>query len=211
MSSSDPPLASHFANLAQQRYAAQLGMWLFLLSEALLFAGLFAAYSMYRLEYPEAFLLGSHHLDVVAGTVNTVVLITSSFTVALSVHFAKATRPRLAGVMIAISILFAFAFLGIKGSEYAHHFHTHALPGRFFKLEGMNVQGSSLFFTLYFISTGLHGLHVLIGIGLLSWIGFRALKGEFSQAHHQPVELVGMYWHLVDLVWIFLFPLLYLI
>ena len=148
---------------------------------------------------------------MVLGTLNTVVLITSSFTVALSVHFCRDSRSRLAGAMIGLSLVLASVFLALKGLEYSAHFREHALPGKYFALEGFHQRGASLFFTLYFFTTGLHAIHVLAGMAVLTWIGVRALRNEFTAAHHTPVELASMYWHLVDLVWIFLYPLLYLI
>ncbi len=206
-----PELAEHFASLGHQRHAARQGMWLFLISEVLLFTGLFTAYALYRSVFPETFARGSQHLDKVMGTVNTVVLLTSSLTVAFGVHAASEGKSRRCGVFFFITLLFACAFLAIKAREYAHHFHTGALPGPYYQLRELNLPGSSLFFSLYFLSTGLHALHVLAGMAVLTWIALRALRGEFSSAYATPPELAGMYWHLVDLVWIFLYPLLYLI
>jgi cytochrome c oxidase subunit III len=203
--------ADHFASAAHEQQAAQLGMWLFLVSELLLFGGMFTAYAVFRTFFPQAFIEGSRHLDVLLGTVNTVVLLTSSFTVASAVHFARESKGRAAGVMLGLSLLLALVFLVLKGSEYLHHFHTRALPGRYYALEGLTLHGASMFFTLYFFATGLHAIHVLIGMAVLGWLTVGAFQGRFHSRRYVPVELGGMYWHLVDLVWIFLYPLLYLV
>lgn len=203
--------ADHFPSLEAQHYAARLGMWLFLATEILLFAGLFVAYTVYRFLYPVTFQLGSRHLSVVAGTINTIILITSSLTVALSLHYVKQGRNRIAALCLFVSILFALAFLGVKSTEYYAHWKEGGLPGRFYHLEDMQGPGASMFFTLYFFTTGLHAIHVIIGSSILAWLCWRTWRGEFSLKYSMPVELGGLYWHLVDLVWIFLFPLLYLI
>jgi cytochrome c oxidase subunit 3 len=204
-------LAHHFKAIETQRHAERLGMWLFLANEVLLFAGLFCGYTLYRFLYPETFHLASARLDAVLGTVNTVVLISSSLTVALAHHFAHHGKSRLAGVLLFASVLAGFAFLGIKAVEYAHKFEEGLLPGRYYHAEDLAAPGASMFFTVYFLTTGLHALHVIIGMGVLSWIGVRAWRREFHEQHDMPVELAGLYWHLVDLVWIFLYPLLYLV
>jgi cytochrome c oxidase subunit III len=206
-----PRLAHHFGHINTQRHAARMGMWLFLSTEILLFAGLFVGYAMYRYLYPETYKLASSHLDVVMGTLNTVVLITSSLTVALAMHFAQTDRSRLAAVMLFLSVAAGLAFMGVKALEYSHKFHDGMLPGRYYTYAGIDAPAGSMFFTIYFLSTGLHAFHVLIGMGVLVWIGVRAWMNEFSAEHNLPVELAGLYWHLVDLIWIFLYPLLYLV
>jgi cytochrome c oxidase subunit 3 len=207
----DAHVAHHFPNAAIQRYAERLGMWLFLSTEVLLFAGLFLAYTLYRYLYPETFQAASRHLDVVLGTTNTVVLISSSLTVALALHAARLGKSRQAAVLLFVSLLAGFIFLGIKGVEYSHKFHEGALPGRYYSFHEVQGPGASMFFTIYFFLTGLHAFHVVIGMGVLLWVAIRAWRNEFTPAYHVPVELGGLYWHLVDLVWIFLYPLLYLI
>ncbi|MGQ0505592.1 MAG: cytochrome c oxidase subunit 3 family protein [Myxococcaceae bacterium] len=209
--SSQPFLAEHFATLNHQRHAARVGMWLFLISEVMLFAALFTAYATYRNLFPEAFAACSAHLDTAMGTVNTFVLLTSSLTVAFAVHYARHEKGRLAAFFFAASLLCAFLFLGIKAKEYAHHFNIGALPGKYYSLQEIQLPGASLFYTFYFFSTGLHAIHVLIGMGLLIWVGVRSWRNEFTAEHYTAPEFAGMYWHLVDLVWIFLYPLLYLI
>ncbi|AGC47979.1 cytochrome c oxidase subunit III [Myxococcus stipitatus DSM 14675] len=207
-----PRLAAHFASLEVQTHAARLGMWLFLATEILLFAGLFVCYGCYRFLYPEAWAAGSRSLDLTMGTVNTVVLITSSLTAALAVHYAKEGKNKMVGIMFALTLVMAIGFLVIKYFEYSHKFHIGTLPGRYYTYEGMQMPGITLYFTVYFCSTALHALHVLIGMGVLTVAMIRAFtKADFGPNNFTMVELGSMYWHLVDLVWIFLFPMLYLV
>ena len=207
----DPHLAHHFASLERQVEASRLGMWLFLATEVLLFGGLFVGYSVSRYSFPVAFAEASRTSETWAGFVNTLVLITSSLTVALAIHFARSDRPRAAVVCLAITIFFALAFLGIKAIEYTSHFREHQLPGQFYRFEEVRLPGASMYWSLYFLMTGLHGLHVLIGMTVLSVILWRTAHGYYSSHYYVGIELAGLYWHLVDLIWIFLFPLLYLI
>jgi cytochrome c oxidase subunit 3 len=204
-------LGHHFSSLARQNEAMRLGMWLFLATEILLFSGLFVGYAVYRFQFPLAFAEASRHLNLTAGTVNTVVLITSSFTVALAIHFARTDNPRAAAICLVLTILMALGFLGIKAIEYTEHFHEHALPGKFYAFKEVTIPGAAMFYSLYFLMTGLHGLHVVVGMSVLSWILWRTLQGRYSSRYYTGLELGGLYWHLVDLVWIFLYPLLYLI
>ncbi len=189
-------VAHHFPNLRQQEHAARLGMWLFLATELLLFGGLFTAYSVYRYLFAEAFAGASRLLDVKLGTLNTVVLITSSLTAALA---------------LAATLVLAAGFLVLKGFEWTHDFHEGLLPGRLYSSTELTVTGAPMFFTLYFLMTGLHGLHVLVGMVVLSVLMVQCWLGRYDHGYVTPVELGGMYWHLVDLIWIFLYPLLYLI
>jgi cytochrome c oxidase subunit III len=187
-------------------------MWLFLGTEVLLFGGLFVSYAGYRFLFAETFQQGSRHLSLAMGGVNTIVLITSSFTVALAFRAVQEDRSRRACALLLFTIGCALTFLLIKGFEYHHHLETGALPGPAFRLAEMaGAPGASLFFTLYFFSTGLHAFHVMVGVGVLSWVLVRTWQGAFSATYHTPVEMGALYWHLVDLIWIFLFPLLYLI
>jgi cytochrome c oxidase subunit 3 len=206
-----PKFAAHFATLDVQNHAARLGMWLFLSTEILLFAGLFVCYGFYRFNFPEAFAQGSRHLDLFLGTVNTIVLITSSFTAAMAVHYAKASKNKMVTLMIALTLVMALGFLVIKGFEYHHKFEQGTLPGKYYHFAGIQVPGITLYFTVYFLSTGLHAFHVIIGMAILAWVMSRSMKNHFNHANYTAVELGSMYWHLVDLVWIFLFPMLYLI
>ena len=206
----DARLAHHFASLSVQSHAARLGMWLFLGTEVLLFGGLFVGYAMYRTLYPAAFAACSHELNRTLGTVDTLVLITSSFTMVMALHFARGGRSRLATTAIGATLLLGLAFLAIHGHEYTRDIAAGALPGRLYRAE-VHLPGAGLFYTLYYFMTGLHSLHVVIGLVLLGWLAFRTACGDFSAEWDTPLELGGLYWHLIDLVWIFLYPLLYLI
>jgi cytochrome c oxidase subunit 3 len=207
----NPHLAHHFDTIEKQDHAVRLGMWLFLGTEVLLFAGLFLGYTVYRHFYHHTFHEASRTLDLSLGTLNTVVLITSSFTVAMAFWAVRKGKNRLCASMLAITILFALTFLGVKSVEYAHKFAEGALPGKFYHFKEVTGPGANLFYTVYFLATGLHAFHVIVGMSILGWVLVRTLKGHFSPTYYVPVELGGLYWHLVDLVWIFLFPLLYLI
>jgi cytochrome c oxidase subunit 3 len=207
-----PRLAAHFASLEVQNHAARLGMWLFLSTEILLFAGLFVCYAVYRYAFPEAFAECSRHLDLTLGTVNTVVLITSSLTAALAVHYAKEGKNKLVVIMFGLTIAMAGAFLVIKGFEYSHKFHEGALPGPHYRMAAVQLAGAPLYFTIYFLATGLHAFHVIVGMTVLAWLMVRVMRNpNLGPNNYTGIELGSMYWHLVDLVWIFLFPLLYLI
>jgi len=207
-----PHLAGHFNTIEQQDYAARLGMWLFLRTEVLLFAGLFLGYTVYRHFYHDAFHHCSRALNVYMGMLNTFVLITSSLSVALAYWCVKVGRIRLALWMLALTIAFAAVFLVVKYFEYSHKFHVGELPGRWFtNAELMKYPGANLYFTIYFLTTGLHAFHVIVGMSVLLWVTKGIWKGRYTPEYYVPVELGALYWHLVDLVWIFLFPLLYLI
>jgi cytochrome c oxidase subunit 3 len=206
-----PNLAHHFPSLEQQEQAARLGMWLFLATEILLFTVLFTAYSVYRFLFPAGFEGASHLAHVALGTTNTVVLITSSLTVALAIYYARQGQSKRTVALLAVTIAFGAVFMVLKGIEYYHHFADGQLPGKYYHYVGLKGPGVSMYFTLYFLMTGLHGLHVLVGMGVLAWLAARAARGDFSRAYSTPVELGGLYWHLVDLIWIFLFPLFYLL
>jgi cytochrome c oxidase subunit 3 len=204
-------VAHHFPNLRQQEHAARIGMWLFLATELLLFGGLFTAYAVYRFLYAETFAEASHHLSVTAGTINTIVLITSSLTVALAHHLAHHGKGRAAALALAVTLGFALAFLAIKAWEWSHDFEEGLLPGRYFHSSELTATGAPMFVSLYFLLTGLHGLHVVIGMTVLAVLMVQCWRGTYDHGYVTPVELGGMYWHLVDLIWIFLYPLLYLI
>jgi cytochrome c oxidase subunit 3 len=173
---------------------------------------MFAAYATYRVLYADAFAAGSHHLDVVLGTVNTAILITSSLTMALAVHAAQVGRQGRLVAMLGCTMLLGGAFLVVKAFEYAEKFAHHLVPGPSFSWPDPAQAGNvELFYSLYFAMTGVHALHMVIGLGLLTWLLVKARRGRFSPAWSNPVEMTGLYWHFVDIVWIFLFPLLYLI
>ena len=212
-----PALLHHFADLDQQRESATLGMWVFLLTELMFFGGMFAGYMVYRVAYPAVFVAASRHMEFWAGTINTVVLLTSSLTMVLGVWAAQTGRRKLLVLFLIVTLLFGLAFLGIKAYEYHHHWVQHDVPGNNFQWLGADgrpapdAREAQIFFSLYFAMTGFHALHMVIGIGLVLFILYQGWKGRYSPAYHTPVENVGLYWHFVDIVWIFLYPLLYLI
>jgi len=205
-------LASQFDNLEQQREASRLGMWIFLGTEIMFFGGMFLGYTVYRVSYPAGFADGSRHLDLLLGAINTAVLIASSLTMALSVYGAETGRRQALMGFLLLTIALGAAFLGIKAVEYGHKFSEHLVPGaRFSYPEAAYASQAELFFSFYFAMTGMHALHMVIGVAILLVLLFQAWRGRFSPLHYAPVELTGLYWHFVDVVWIFLFPLLYLI
>ena len=204
-------LQHHFADTVQQADASKLGMWIFLLTEVLLFGGLFCFYAIYRSWYPDMFFNAHKELDVLMGTINTIVLITSSVTMALAIRSMQLGNRRATLYNLAATISLAFGFLIIKYFEYSHKFHVGQLPGKFYTFEGIEGTNPHVFFSVYFAMTGLHGFHVLVGIGVIGWLFLRVRKGHFSPQYYTPIEMTGLYWHLVDLIWIFLFPLFYLI
>jgi cytochrome c oxidase subunit 3 len=207
----DPLLQHHFDSIVQQRSAVELGMWLFLAQEVMFFGGLFLAYTFYRTRYHEAFVEASHHLDVKLGTINTVVLISSSLTMALAVRAAQHGNRSATRNFILLTMALGFVFLGIKADEYHHKWVEHLVPGPSFAFHGEHVQGSHVFFLLYFTMTGMHALHMIIGAGLMIVLLRWNARGGVSASYPSRVEVMGLYWHFVDIVWIFLFPLLYLI
>lgn len=205
------PLADHFEDIGKQEHAAQFGMWVFLASELLLFAALFALYASYRALYPEEFARAAGHNHLALGTLNTVVLISSSFCVAWAVHSVRHGRMRTALRMVAITIGAGFVFLGVKFVEYREHILEGILPASHYHFHELDTHGARLFFTLYYLMTGLHALHVVAGMGVLSWAGALLLRGRIDPERPVPLENAGLYWHLVDLIWIYLWPLLYLL
>ena len=198
--------------MEQQKEAASLGMWIFLVTEILFFGGLFLAYTIYRWQNARSFAHASLHMDIALGTVNTAVLIVSSLTMAMAVHSAATGRRKpLIGFLVATMVLGA-TFLGIKAVEYTDHFHHRLFPGPGFHYPvPAEARPAEIFFSLYFGMTGLHALHMIVGLGILATLLVMARRGRFSPGYHTPVEISGLYWHFVDIVWIFLFPLLYLI
>lgn len=270
-------LAHHFDTPQQQFASGKLGMWVFLATEILMFGGLFCGYAVYRLNHPEIFDYGHQFLDKYLGGINTIILLCSSFTMAWGVRAAQLGQRRLLVMLMSLTLLGGFGFMGIKYVEYQHKWKDGLLPGAYFSPRhhhdaavaaqddlatplhtepqdaapdappppaygGLVMERSTtplapagpagladieaarppysrmeppekarIFFSWYFGMTGLHAIHVLVGMGLIFWILVRGARGEFGPNHYLPVDLVGLYWHLVDLIWIFLFPLLYLI
>jgi cytochrome c oxidase subunit 3 len=204
-------LQHHFVTMEQQREASSFGMWVFLVTEILFFGGLFTAYTVYRHQYSRAFAEASRHLDIALGTFNTAVLIVSSLTMALAVWSAAVGRRKAIIVFLLLTMTLGGVFLGVKAVEYSHKFHDHLVPGPSFQFPGPDARAAEIFYSLYFTMTGLHALHMVIGIGILTVLVLQARKGRYTPGYHTPVEVSGLYWHFVDIVWIFLFPLLYLI
>jgi cytochrome c oxidase subunit 3 len=222
-----PQHRHHFETEEQQREAGSFGMWLFLLTEIMFFGGMFFAYLLYRNWYYEAFVVASNQLSVPLGAFNTAVLITSGFCMAIGVWAAEVRQKGLLVVMLLLTTFFGLIFLGVKADEYHEKYELHHIPGANFStamfvnpaayhlkedpLSPDMAQKTQIFFFLYFAMTGMHALHMIIGIVLLGWLTWRAHRGDFSSGYVAPIENFGLYWHFVDIVWIFLFPLLYLI
>ncbi|HVT46734.1 MAG TPA: cytochrome c oxidase subunit 3 family protein [Vicinamibacterales bacterium] len=205
----NPHLQHHFYSMEQQFEAATLGMWVFLVTEIMFFGGMFTAYLVYRTMYPESWMAGSHELNVPLGASNTAVLICSSFTMVMAVRCAQlGQKAKQIGFMLA-TMVFGVVFLGIKGYEYAEKFHHHLVPGPHFN--PALPHSEQIFFTLYFMLTGVHAAHMIVGLGIMTVVLVMTIRDKFSPSWYTPVEIAGLYWHFVDIVWIFLFPLLYLI
>ncbi len=227
MSSSHSALAHHFDSYEQQRESASLGMWFFVAQEVMFFGGLFAAYMTYRMKFPEAFAIASSHLDLTLGGFNTIVLILSSLTMALGVREAQLGRAKRLVAFLVLTLFLGLVFLGVKVVEYGEKFEHHLVPGPHyaFHVEAHDAAHlekwgytqetlqapTQMFYSLYFAMTGLHALHMIIGVGLLLFYMKPAWNGRYNADYHNPIECFGLYWHFVDIVWIFLFPLLYLI
>jgi len=232
----DPHLAHHFEDRAQQDETHSLGLWVFLATEIMFFGGLFLAFTVYHVLYNDAFGLASSRLSVGYGIVNTAVLLISSFTMAMGVHSAQVGKKNLLTMYLTMTVALAGVFMVIKSIEWTEKYHHHNIPGPSFsfKLDDPHAietghalspeqkeaillrdphveRHAQMFFVMYFCITGLHGIHVLIGMGLIVWMIIRARRNEFSAAWNTPIELTGLYWHLVDVIWIYLFPLIYLI
>ena len=228
-----PALQHHFENMEQQREAGTLGMWVFLVTEIMFFGGMFLAYVLYRNSYPAAFASASNHLDITLGAINTAVLIVSSFTMALAVYGTQIGNRRLQITCLILTLTLGLTFLGIKAVEYHDKYTDKLIPGslipdrpfgpevqqegqpldphKLHLLPGATVRQVELFYWIYFAMTGMHALHMIIGAGILSFLLYFSIKGRYDPEYHSPVEVSGLYWHFVDIVWIFLFPLLYLL
>lgn len=229
----DSHLAHHFEDRSQQDEAHSLGLWVFLATEIMFFGGLFLAFTVYHVLFPEAFGVASGRLSVHWGVINTVVLLFSSFTMAMAVHSAQVGKQKALKWCLGITLGCAAIFMVIKGIEWTEKYHHHYIPGPAFnfdladahsghqlspaQIETMLMRDPQLerhaqmFFVMYFCITGLHGIHVMIGMGIITWMFLRARKNEFGPQWNTPIELTGLYWHLVDVIWIYVFPLIYLI
>jgi cytochrome c oxidase subunit III len=212
-----PHLQHHFVSSEQQFDAAKLGMWLFLMTEILLFSGMFVAYTVYRVWHPEVFEAAAHVLDTTMGAFNTLVLLASSLTMALAINRIQHDDRKGCTRYLALTLLGALIFLVVKYFEYTSKFHGGVYAGTAFNPTGehygylADVPYAQQFFSIYYMATGIHASHILVGMGILIWVMIRNMKGHFSSGWYTPVELGGLFWHLVDIIWIFLFPLLYLI
>jgi len=209
-----PQLRVQFDTEAQQKDASTLGMWLFLITEVMFFGGMFLVYTVYRNIYPGIFAVASSSLNVYIGAANTVVLLCSSFTMVLAVRAAQLGQRKAIILFLILTLILGGIFLGVKAYEWNEKFQEHHIPGSSFHFEGMQPDEQAhaqLFFSLYFAMTGLHALHMVIGVGMLLFLIRQAQKGKYSAEYMTPVDLGGLYWHFVDIIWIFLFPLLYLI
>ncbi len=207
--------------MEQQNETASFGMWLFLVTEIMFFGGLFCAYLIYRVLYFDSFAAASSTIDVRWGAINTAVLICSSLTMAMSVHSAAIGKRKALVAFLILTLILGSVFLGIKGKEYHDKFVENHVPGPNYHFivepemtehfHAIDPAKTEIFFSLYFIMTGLHAVHMIVGCGLLVWLLIAANQGNFTPGYYSPVEMVGLYWHFVDIVWIWLFPLLYLI
>jgi cytochrome c oxidase subunit 3 len=226
-------LQHHFENMDQQREAGTLGMWVFLVTEIMFFGGMFLAYTLYRSMYPQAFASASNHLDIKLGALNTGVLILSSLTMALAVYFTQVGKRQPQVLCLILTLVLGLTFLGVKAVEYKDKYDSALIPGSLIPshpfgphiahegepenphavhlLPGATIRQVEMFYWIYFAMTGMHALHMIIGAGLLTYLLIYSLKGRFDPEYHSPVEIIGLYWHFVDIVWIFLFPLLYLL
>ena len=229
---SHPALQHHFENMEQQREAGTLGMWVFLVTEIMFFGGMFLAYTLYRGSYGAAFASASNHLDIKLGAFNTGVLILSSFTMAMAVYFTQIGKSRPQVFCLLLTLILGLTFLGVKAVEYKSKYDDSLIPGRLVPnrpfgpevaqhgeinehklhlLGNATLKQVELFYWIYFAMTGMHALHMIIGAGLLTFLLIFSIKGRYGPEYHSPVEVIGLYWHFVDIVWIFLFPLLYLL
>ena len=207
----NPNVQHHFVDYDQQFESSKLGMWIFLVTEILFFGGLFVAYIVYRSWHPDLFLAAATQLDVTMGAVNTVVLIASSLTIALAIRAAQLNQYKNLVWLLISTLALAGTFLVVKYFEYTDKFAKGIYPGALYTYEGVEHEMASVFFSIYYMMTGLHVIHILIGMGVIGVVTYHAIKSRYSSNYYTPVEITGLYWHLVDVIWIFLFPLLYLI
>lgn len=206
--------AHHYQSAEHEYNTSKFGLWLFLCTEILMFGGLFVGYAIYHHKYPELFKAGSHFLDWRMGSLNTVVLLISSFTMALSIYYAQMNQKTKTLINLYITLICGLIFMCVKYFEYSHKIHEGLLPGSMFHYTGEGFDQAlnlPLYFSFYFCMTGLHGSHVIAGMVLIAWLIRRAHRGDFDSSYYTPLECVGLFWHLVDLIWIYLFPLLYLV
>jgi cytochrome c oxidase subunit 3 len=208
-------LRVQFDTVEQQRDCSTLGMWIFLVTEIMFFGGMFAAYTIYRQAYSHVFAVASSSLNLAIGAVNTCVLLLSSFTMVMAVRSGQLGRRKAIIGWLILTLIFGGIFLGVKAYEWNEKFVEHHIPGADFHFEGLPEgpdQGhAQIFFSLYFGMTGLHAMHMVVGVGMLLWLIWETKRGTYSAKYYTPIDIGGLYWHFVDVIWIFLFPLLYLI
>ena len=209
--SAESPAEIQFENPERQRYAATLGVWVFLSTEVMFFAGLIAAYTAYRTYFPTAFHLCSHHMERWVATFETAALLTSSLFMVLAIRATQLGRRAPAALFLFLTVLGGLAFLIMHGHEYWIDWREGALPGRYYHLDEIKASGAPMFYASYFFTTGLHSLHVIVGIVFLCLMIKRTIQGKFTPEKHNFLEGVGLYWHFVDMVWVFLYPLFYLV
>jgi cytochrome c oxidase subunit III len=202
-------LREQFATPAQQRETASIGMWIFIVSEMMIFSALFVAFAVYRLTSPHPFDLGSGEMELTLGTINTILLVCSSFTMALAVYNAESGNQRWLVLFLLITMFIGCLFVGIKLTEYYDHFRDHKVPALWFHYAGSSAGKVQMFFVFYFIMTGLHVIHLLVGLGLLLVMVIRSLAGAFTPEYHTPILMTGVYWSFVDVIWVFLYAIFY--
>jgi cytochrome c oxidase subunit 3 len=203
-------LREQFGSPEQQRATSTIGMWVFLMTEVMLFGGLFTAFTVYRLSNPQAFDAGSAHMEITIGAINTAVLICSSFTMALAVYSSEIGNQRRLALFIVATMIIGAIFLALKFTEYYLHYQDHKVPAFWFEYHGANAPKVQMFFVFYFVMTGLHALHMTIGLGMLAILLFRTFIGSFSADYHTAIDLGGLYWHFIDIVWVFLYAIFYI-
>jgi cytochrome c oxidase subunit 3 len=203
-------LREQFATPGQQRETATSGMWIFLMTEVMMFGVLFTAFAVYRLYYFQPFTDGSSEMNVLLGSINTAVLICSSLTMAMAVHSAASGQRTRTVLFLLATIVIGAVFLGIKFTEYYQHFQEHKVPGLWFESDKPGAEKIQMFFFFYFVMTGLHAIHMLVGIGVVSVLAIRAAIGRISARYYTPIEIGGLYWHFVDIVWVFLYAIFYI-
>jgi cytochrome c oxidase subunit 3 len=204
-------LAPYFSNLEQQHEVNQLGMWVFLVTEVMLFGGIFMSYAVYAFAYPEAFGAASRELNLILSSINTFILLCSSLTMALAVRYTQLSRRKTQVLFLVLTIILGSIFLGIKGIEYYDDYIHHLIPGPSFQFEAEYIQQAQLFFILYFAATGLHGVHMIVGELILTYLAIKSWRGLYTGLNYDDIENAGLYWHFVDIAWVFIFPLFYLI
>lgn len=203
-------LREQFSSPEQQRATTSIGMWIFLMTEVLLFGGLFVAYTVYRLSHPQAFDTGSAEMESMIGAINTAVLICSSLTMALAVYNSEVGNQKMLMVFLGLTMIIGAVFLALKMTEYYDHWRDHKVPGFWFVEHAPHAPEVQMFFVFYFIMTGLHALHMTIGICILAVLFLRTAIGSFTAEYHTPIDMGGLYWHFIDVVWVFLYAVFYI-